>query len=390
MRFIFTLVALVTVINAPAASAATTCSYSGTTLVVTLDDGLTHLHVADSGEIVVEHPAGASVTCSGGTPSVTTVDLIDVGGASSLQDTLRISLTNPFAPGTDEEHVGGLAEIEIHLTDVRAVELLGSDSAEEGDGDAMRIMGLVDMNADGDEDLIWLSEFGKLTVDGRAGNDELLGVGGGGPGAPSITLRGGAGNDALSGMDGPDVLVGGPGNDGIRGGAGRDVIQGGPGDDRESGDGGDDTFLQDASSNGADELDGGDGFDTLDYSKRTQAVIVAGGESGAVHGQQGEGDSFDLFTMERVKGGSGPDRLVAALDDYVRNVFVGGGGGDLLAGGAGNDDLFGGGGADDVRGGEDHDALSGDAGKDKLNGGPGPDLCEGGSGRDKIVSCVGN
>src|SRR5207302_3127675 len=93
-----------------------------------------------------------------------------------------------------------------------------------------------------------------------------------------------------------EKVIGGAGNDTFRlrlnvvmtivGGAGNDqitvdptvtsavVLDGGPGNDVEVGGAGNDTFAEGTVSNGADDLSGGGGVDTVDYAGRTKPVSV--------------------------------------------------------------------------------------------------------------------
>ena len=78
----------------------------------------------------------------------------------------------------------------------------------------------------------------KITVDGGAGNDTILGSNGidlllGGDG--NDRLVGEAGNDRLLGGDGKDVAEGGDGNDRLSGGAGNDKLKGQGNKDRLKG-----------------------------------------------------------------------------------------------------------------------------------------------------------
>jgi Ca2+-binding RTX toxin-like protein len=71
---------------------------------------------------------------------------------------------------------------------------------------------------------------------------------------------------------GPLTLSGGAGNDVLAGGAGVNTLTGGAGDD---------TFLEGADSR-TEVMQGGDGFDTVDYSLRSANVVVTIGVEGAV------------------------------------------------------------------------------------------------------------
>ena len=130
----------------------------------------------------------------------------------------------------------------------------------------------------------------------------------------------------------------------------------------------------------ADNLDGGDGRDVVDYGMRTGDVTVD--LAAGTGGEAGEGDS--LANIENAAGGKGNDNLTG---DDANNV---------LTGRAGTDTLTGADGADRLRGGGGYDDLNGDAGRDKLFGGGGDDDLDGGAGVDKGVggpgtdTCAGN
>lgn len=117
------------------------------------------------------------------------------------------------------------------------------------------------------------------TLTGGAGTDSLNG----GAGADSInggtgadTLTGGAGNDTLVGGDGAaDVVNGGSGDDSITGGttgstlngdSDNDIIIAGTGSDTINGGSGNDTITTDATADTVNELTGGSGADTFNYT----------------------------------------------------------------------------------------------------------------------------
>ena len=137
----------------------------------------------------------------------------------------------------------------------------------------------------------------------------------------------------MDGGDGDDTLSGGQYNDVIKGGEGEDSLTGGGGDDVVSG------------GEGADIIKGGDGDDSL---------------SG------GEGD-------DNIKGDHGDDTM------------EGGGGRDFMRGGAGGDEMDGGDGNDMLFGEHGNDILNGGAGDDVLDGGSGSDTLTGGQGADTFA-----
>jgi Ca2+-binding RTX toxin-like protein len=95
-----------------------------------------------------------------------------------------------------------------------------------------------------------LGKLIKLTVDGGAGDDIIIGSDG------DDQLSGGAGNDFISGRDGNDRLDGGDGNDFINGGRGNDIALLGAGDD---------TFVW-VPGDGSDTVEGQGGHDTLQFN----------------------------------------------------------------------------------------------------------------------------
>uniref|UniRef100_UPI0031E0FB9A calcium-binding protein n=1 Tax=Inquilinus sp. TaxID=1932117 RepID=UPI0031E0FB9A len=107
---------------------------------------------------------------------------------------------------------------------------------------------------------------------------------------------------------------------------------------------------------GADQLDGGAGFDLARYDNAAAGVIAdlqAGGNKG-----DAQGDAYT--SIEGLVGTAFDDMLTG---DGGANLLSGGGGDNRLDGGAGNDVLLGGAGTD---------TMTGGAGADHLDGGAGP------------------
>ena len=232
---------------------------------------------------------------------------------------------------------------------------------------------------DGNDDLEGGAAADALT--GDDGDDRLAG------GAAADALDGGSGTDNLQGGEGGDTVVGGDGSDDLSGGAGIDLasyagrstlatvsiddvaddggdgerdnvrtdveqVQGGSGPDRLTGspradrlDGGAGDDVLDGGQ-GPDTLLGRDGVDEVSYASRTRGVLVTIGAGGA--GEVGEGDVVDA-SVESVRGGAGPDRLVGMQS--IANDLIGGPGDDLLVvsqDGGETDEVFCGAGADRV------------------------------------------
>ena len=168
-------------------------------------------------------------------------------------------------------------------------------------------------------------------------------------------IQGGNGNDNITASQSVDAALSGyGGNDRLVGGPGDDTLFGGDGDDAAVGNGGDDLVPSSdlgrpqigggpIADVGADSFDGGDGFDTLDYSTRVAAVSVTpNGQPD--DGEAGEGDNTGA-DVERIIGGRGGDSLMGDASDQE---FVGGSGNDTINPGEGEDRVLAGEGDDTV------------------------------------------
>ena len=158
------------------------------------------------------------------------------------------------------------------------------------------------------------------------------------------------GIDAYSGGDGADRITNrGTMQGDVRLFGGADLFdnRGGTIEGAVFGDAGADTFLP---GDGAEDFDGGAGFDTLDF--RGGAGVTASLRDDAGTGRA-EGDVYLGF--ERVIGSQGSADTL--LGDDAANVLVGLGGGDILQGGGGSDRLNGAAGVDRLRGGAGSDTF---------------------------------
>jgi len=158
---------------------------------------------------------------------------------------------------------------------------------------------------EGGDDFLW-GNAGNDTISAGLGLDNVFGGNGndliyGGLGAD--ILEGGTGDDVIygddgvvrlvngvqvmdangdadliAGGDGNDTLYGGGGDDGLDGGDGDDVLYGGTGLNLMAGGIGNDLFVMDASSAGnGNAMDGGLGYDVVDYSASNGQVLIPGG-----------------------------------------------------------------------------------------------------------------
>ncbi|MDC9825129.1 cadherin-like domain-containing protein [Devosia sp. ZB163] len=156
----------------------------------------------------------------------------------------------------------------------------GNDVVLGGDGK--------DTLSGGDGDDRLAGEAGSDVLLGEAGNDMLLG------GADDDTVVGGEGADIIDGGEGADLLQGDAGADEIHDGAGEDIVFGGEGNDLA-------VAAMDAT---VDYLEGGEGFDTIDYSAAS-APITFDLTAGSIISDEAGDDKFSGF--EAVVGGSGAD-----------------------------------------------------------------------------------
>ncbi len=155
---------------------------------------------------------------------------------------------------------------------------------------------------------------------------------------------GGSGADDITGNTSDNVLAGGAGADVLRGGAGRD------------------RFDEGDSANGGDTFLGGAGIDIIDYSARSQPLIVTMDGAAANDGESNEHDNV-TGDIEVIQGGTAGDDLTGTpRADEINggdgdDVLHGGAGDDTISGEAGNDTLYGEAGDDTLDGGDDVDTL---------------------------------
>ena len=152
----------------------------------------------------------------------------------------------------------------------------------------------------------------------------------------------------------------------------------------------------------SDRFDGGDGFDTVNYSLSPAAVTAKLPAFREVTDREGvttivpvEGrvtnDGYrsrdTLVWVEELVGSFFADKLTGgSLNDVIR----GGGGNDKIYGGAGNDQIFGDEGLDTLYGDAGDDVLDGGADNDSVRGGLGNDMVRGGLGDDSLRGDAGN
>jgi Ca2+-binding RTX toxin-like protein len=144
---------------------------------------------------------------------------------------------------------------------------------------------------------------------------------------------------------------------------------------------------------GGDDLDGGAGADTADYSGFFSANLLVGVVVD-LHRGEATGDGADsLAHVENVNGSPFDDRIVGNLRPNIllgsggKDVIDGRGGADRVTAGAGNDVLTGGKGRDRLLGGPGSDRLlARDGARDRVDGGPGRDTARVDAQRDQVKS----
>lgn len=216
---------------------------------------------------------------------------------------------------------------------------------------------------------------GDDTLLGRGGDDILI------PHTGADVVRGGSGTDMLSYAlttralrldlndgDGTEDLSS---IEALEGSQGADVITGTTDDDLLLGSAGDDTFFPAA---GDDEVNGGPGFDAVDY-RGVQHGVEVDLEARTARAQGND----TLIAITRVHGTAFDDVLLGSSQEDTLWGYDGADrieGRDLddgLDGGAGDDELSGGGRSDRLRGGDGDDVLRDGSGGAHLEGGPGDD-----------------
>src|SRR3954453_11343563 len=284
---------------ASSASAASTCSFDAGTAAVNV--ALTSF---DTSTLSRASAAGGAITLNGtpcATATVANTETIHVVGDSGGQNLTLDFAQGALGPGLTHESTGA-SEIEMGIAMGGGLDKL---TLSGGTGASNFNVGSGGINDNGDDDRdINYSGVDSWTFIGLAGNDSLTANGSAADGSPiskQITLLGGSGADVLKGGAGTfgDQLYGdadpssgapaaSPGDDKLYGYDGTDHLAGGPGNDRLDGadgndqldlDLGNDTYLGGAgndqlsntvtgltTADGADDISGGSGTDSLNLS----------------------------------------------------------------------------------------------------------------------------
>ncbi|NDD14315.1 MAG: calcium-binding protein [Betaproteobacteria bacterium] len=211
----------------------------------------------------------------------------------------------------------------------------GSDTLDGGDGyDTVRY----EYNRDGFNGSIQFTGTVStgIQIDPQGGTDVISNV-------EELQVNAGSGNDLIIG----DPVLrnwfeGGQGNDTLSGGQINDWLRGGSGADSIVGLGGNDWIVVSGSSDdGNDTIDGGEGFDTVEYNWWAwdraivfTSVFVPGTTNYAQIDPAGGIDTILNVEQVAIWGGRGNDILTG---DPGNNELRGRQGADTLTGGGGND-----------------------------------------------------
>jgi len=168
--------------------------------------------------------------------------------------------------------------------------------------------------------------------------------------------------DVILGDGDANTLLGNGGDDVLEGGAGADYLDGGDGNDR---------FIEFGAGHGGDEIHGGAGIDTVEYTSGGGVTPGAPDPDRAVIvtlADNGNAGTAIMFV-------DGPLGHPGVVEDHLYDIenVTGSDFDDTLTGNSGDNKLLGG-------FGQDH--LNGGGGKDTLNGGPGHDVLTGGADAD--------
>ena len=334
-------------------------------------------------------------------------DVVATVGSLSTNHAVTVSVT-------DIESIAG----QIYLLTLKADHLVVSGRTD----DLIFASGGYDVIFGGGGNDFIHGHYGNNVILGEDGNDVLFAWN------DDDIIRGGSGHDLIYGYDGEDKIYGGTGNDLIIIGEGNEIIDGGSGDDL--------LILRDIDSTAT--ITGGAGadffvllplprFDTrivdqvitvTDYNPEEDFFILpefvtfSRFSGNDVYFQ----DQFDqdiivfknyretyqdgLLTIRDISEVNEDGNIVPTLRDANTqnilegnddaNVFLSGGGNDVVFGLGGNDTIRAGSGNDYISGDDGDDTIYGEAGNDYLYGGDGVDIIEGGTGNDVINGSDGN
>ena len=212
--------------------------------------------------------------------------------------------------GTDTVYVQTAAGVTLDLAASHVERAYGHDGGDDFDATGLTVAATLDGRG-GDDSLLGGSAGDRLY--GRAGDD---------------SLTGGAGDDRLYGDIGDDILLGGEGNDRLYGGDDSDILVGGAGNDRLYGGAGSDSFVFALSFNADASQVSGPGSDRVyDFSTAEGDQLVFADVIDI--DSDTDVDLDDLFALEA-------DGRLDVSESGSRVVFDFNGGGTILLEGLAN------------------------------------------------------
>lgn len=372
---------------------------------------------ASSG-VVVNLQTGIASDGDGGTDRLVNINFVT---GSDFDDTLTGSNTSnlfeQFEGGAGNDTIDGGAINAAQNNGNRATYInapsgvvvdLAAGTAQDGWGTVDTLVNIDQVRGSTFGDVLLGSDTAYTEFfEGRQGNDQIDGRGGidvvrydASPSGVVVDLAAGTAQD---GHGGTDTLAG---IEGVWGSAFDDILRGG---DPANGSGAIDGFEFFRGGAGNDLIDGGAGYDRVDYNNSPTGVVVQLGGSSDGFAEDGFGGTDTLVNIEAVRGSSFADELYGS-DDAPFESLEGRGGNDLIDGGGGIDraDYVGSpsavtvnlntgtaqdgwGGVDtlvnieNIRGSAFNDTLTGDAGNNRLDGSEGADRLFGLGGDDTYV-----
>lgn len=282
------------------------------------------------------------------------IDLLDLSGVPVQTDRVTIDLGSPLADfSMQQELLVGIAQVAIVNGIENVIATNGNDRIFGAQNSAF-LSGLA-----GDDTIILRAINGSGEYLGGSGVDTLILPGD--SGAVNIDLDNGSGvlfGAALSGFEN------------IEAGDGDDTLGGDDNPNRLIGGGGDDVF---SDVDADDTIDGGSGTDFVDFSSSQEGVTVDLVANTGV-----------AVNIEAITGSDTGDDHIRL--DAADNRTLAGGGNDTLMGEDGNDTLFGQSGNDSLSGQGGRDSINGGSGDDTLDGGDDTDFLDGGNGDDLLIA----
>ncbi len=292
-----------------------------------------------------DDPTGVTVDLDAGTATDgwgDTDTLINISGVqgSNYGDSLTGNANGNFFDGHEGDDTidgaGGVDTISFFDATSGVDANLTTGVVEDGQGTTDTVSNIEAVDGSIYDDTITGSDDLNILAGGD-GNDSILGMG------DNDLIDGGIGNDTIYGGTGWDTIQGYDGNDYIYGGEGTDSIDGGDGDDTIKG-GSEGDFIR--GGLGDDNIDGGDNdlmareYDVASYLTATTGVFVdmVGGTAIGWDGSDtvtGGDGSDTLLNLEGIQGSIHADKLVG--DNGELNVFIDGGGADIIDGGTAYD-----------------------------------------------------